>query len=646
VVSGGGDGAAGDLAGADLAHSDLAGADLAHSDLAGPAADAGDPIVAIVLSPLAPTREVLDGQLTSPLTFAAEGRTRSGALVPASGSWSFDRPDLGSIDVTSGSFSPTLSVGGTGTVTFTSGSLVGTTSVTIQLHETSDTQGVSAAIKSAFGTASQPDPLLQLLYPSDGTVFPRGIGAPVQQWSGGDPADTYYVHITSSAFELEFWGTVAPPSRYVLPAVPRDVWRELTLSAASVSVAVQRFSAAAGTAYLPLTRLWTIAPGEIAGVIYFAEELAAFVERIYPAQGGAPATPFPPLSSTITCTGCHSVSRDGERIALSVNGGSYPWASYSARDGSFVFLDYDGGPATGSGFQAITPDGVNVLWGQERALAYLSLNAYNSATELSKLNPGVATAFPVSPAWSPDGRSAAFSMRSDGDWMDYTTASLWIADFDPLSLVFSNPRSMVPSSATRPSQIYPAFTPDSQWIAFARATQASLRGGTSDLWLTTRDGATPIALDRASGTGTSAAGTSSYPSFLPVAVGGYFWMVLTSQRPYGNTLTDTGPTSRMDQIWVSAIDRNPTAGGDPSHPAFWLPGQDLTTQNGQGDWGLVPCQAAPASCSAGFECCTGHCAAGVCAGGAAGCSPIGDACARAADCCSSSAACVDGFCAL
>jgi len=54
---------------------------------------------------------------------------------------------------------------------------------------------------------------------------------------------------------------------------------------------------------------------------------------------------------------------------------------------------------------------------------------------------------------------------------------------------------------------------------------------------------------------------------------------------------------------VAAIDINPTPGTDPSHPAFYLPGQELNAGNLRGFWVVDPCKqngirASPATSAA------------------------------------------------
>ena len=45
------------------------------------------------------------------------------------------------------------------------------------------------------------------------------------------------------------------------------------------------------------------------------------------------------------------------------------------------------------------------------------------------------------------------------------------------------------------------------------------------------------------------------------------------------------------KLWVAAIDLNAPPGTDPSHPAFYLPAQELYAGNSRGDWTVDPCEA-------------------------------------------------------
>ena len=81
--------------------------------------------------------------------------------------------------------------------------------------------------------------------------------------------------------------------------------------------------------------------------------------------------------------------------------------------------------------------------------------------------------------------------------------------------------------------------------------------------------------------GTGAGVQNGYPRFTPFVEGGHYWLLFHSTRPYGAV--------RKKQLWAMAIDVDAAAGGDPSHPAFHVPGQSLITDNIQGGIrGVIP----------------------------------------------------------
>ena len=613
------------------------------------------PVVSIQITPADPVIVVDNGVIPPPTVFAAVGITGSGDTVPLSGSWSYDRYDLGSIDSVSGSFTAAGLLGGTGTVTFSTPNLSGTTTATVKLHLTSDPESVDPSIKALFNAASADDPAMTLLYPYDKTVFPRGLPGPILQWNGGAATDIYYVHAYSPTFELESWGTVPPPSRYSFPAVPSDSWRVLTDSTTgAITLDVQRYDGA--QAYLPKSETWTIAPANLAGIVYYWSISSGAVVRI-PIGASVPETFITP-SATHTCVACHSVSAQGNRIVAAYDGGWSPWVTFDAATGAELY--YSG---QSSGFEAISPDGSYVVWrhwsdGAFNTAGSLVLSHYNDATPLTYLNPG--SGAPSHPAWSTDGSKIAFSVRTDGNGLQFSQASLWTSDVDVNAPAFSNIHQIVANDASRPTVTYPTFSPGSDWIAFMRGNYAYCNSGSvgfpvlGDIWLTNLDGSTQINLDALNGHGIVASPDDSYnytPSFLPVTVGGYMWLVFATERNYGNIISwpPSDFADRPKQLWVAAIDVNPQSGQDPSHPAFWLPGQELATENMRGQWALAPCKQLGEECDAGYECCDGFCRADdgghpVCQNQPGPCSQSGEACNGASDCCDPQAQCIGGYC--
>jgi hypothetical protein len=110
------------------------------------------------------------------------------------------------------------------------------------------------------------------------------------------------------------------------------------------------------------------------------------------------------------------------------------------------------------------------------------------------------------------------------------------------------------------------------------------------------------------------------PAVLPVTIGGYSWVAFTSRRLYGNVATinpywsdpryqDISVQPTTKKIWIAAISQNPTAGTDPSFPAFYLPGQELLSGNARAYFSLAACESASTVlssanlCTSNLDCC-------------------------------------------
>jgi hypothetical protein len=156
---------------------------------------------------------------------------------------------------------------------------------------------------------------------------------------------------------------------------------------------------------------------------------------------------------------------------------------------------------------------------------------------------------------------------------------------------------------------YPTFTPDEAKIAWQTGNAQRTRGNWGDLWITTQNNpaANRVRMNNANAAGLAAADlhVNYEPSFSPVRSGGYDWLVFSSTRTYGNTLTPTGSQKDwgMKQLWVTAVDPTVGAPNDPSAPAFWLPGQQTSNQNMRGFFAKSPCGQTSALCEYNDDCC-------------------------------------------
>ena len=617
----------------------------------GTSGEVKSPYASIEIAPLDSVLTV-DLNASSPTAnFTATGVYPDGRRAPiVNGVWNYSRIDAAAFPDNKPTLVPTGFVGGRGEVKFTYLNQSATTSATVKLRMVTGTPP-AGNVEAAFQSATADDGAMQLLYPYDLTVFPRGLPTPRVQWDGGGAGDLYKIRAESSTFDYTAYATLPPPSRFEFPSAPADVWAKLTDSTVgAVKVSVQRWTGA--IAFKAKTRTWTIAQANLKGTIYYTRLKAgdSFVRRIEP---GKTAEPFLQKTAGVNCIACHSVSRDGSRIVASVNGGRSPWAVYDARTGNELFRSNES-----SGFQAISPDGSHVLWRHWnaddpfRSEGELRLSRWQNTpgdAVIATLSPSPTTLNPTHPVWSPDGKKIAFSMRPKADnGLNVKASSLWTSEIDLAATppAFANARKIVDPTAALGVVTYPSFTPDSNWLGFMRANQSRSDGSDpkGELWLGSLDGATLIRLDRANGVPDVSANDKSWgPSFHPVASGGYFWLAFFTRRPYGNTFNGANP-----QVWLTAVDANPKAGQDPSHPAFYITGQDDDSINERPQFAVKPCEPLGSSCVNGYDCCDGYCRADasgklVCQQKTNVCSQESDKCVTTADCCAG-LSCIGGFC--
>jgi hypothetical protein len=361
------------------------------------------------------------------------------------------------------------------------------------------------------------------------------------------------------------------------------------------------------------------------------------------------------------CRACHSVSANGTRLMVDDPDNNYstsyaydltqPPASTGVEYGNnwVVPNNPNNSPQPNNSncfncawsniFPALYPSGQYYLSssGGQRGDANSYLYALNSpavstpVTTVNNLN-GLRAALPV---FSNDGKHVAFNDQN------FDSKSLGMIDFDIMSMAFSNHVQLY--TPPTGSVSWSAFLPASDGIVF-ELEKGSLDGShspslgdtrwnTGELWWYDLKSKKAAPLSRINGfnngklylptnndnhTADIEPVLNYEPTVCPILSGGYAWVVFTSRRIYGNVATINGYMSdprdydwqnivTTKKLWVAAIDVNAPGGTDPSHPAFYLPAQELYAGNARGFWTAARCHKDGDSCETGDECCGGYC---------------------------------------
>jgi hypothetical protein len=276
------------------------------------------------------------------------------------------------------------------------------------------------------------------------------------------------------------------------------------------------------------------------------------------------------------------------------------------------------------------------------------------------------------PAFSPDGNHLT-AVEGPADpsgspsfiTLAGATGELLQLDFNEATHTFSNPKKFAVESTLPAGQAaiaYPTYSPDANWIAFhvgdkpTACENTCLADETSfgALYLqSTAGGGAPVRLAAITDTPTvpgTQTNRSFEPTFNPIERGGYFWVVMSNERDWGNRImAGAAPANGNKRLWIGAIDKAPGT-GDPSHPPFFVEGQDETRLNMRGFWALAACiPTGQGTCNAGFQCCSGYCdPSGICVdigNTMPTCTPLGQACTMTSQCCNNPLVqCISGIC--
>lgn len=441
---------------------------------------------------------------------------------------------------------------------------------------------------------SDPEREPQITYPSHETMFPINVSRVLHEWSVG---------VADPLFELTFEGPRTRVSIYTQDSQFTPSEEEWDYIAESNRGSAVSFEVAVLDPEEPETALTSesitlhFSEADVEGAIYYWSTGAAGVMKAL-VSDPAPVKfyPDPGVSEKASCVGCHSLSRDGRRLATVLDGDRVQEISVPDRSAIVPASGAGGAPATpggkadatdpkaGAGIPGVwttfSPDGSLLLVAANGGLRLVDADTGEPVGPNDGVVPTPAGMVAAHPDWSALGDRVAYTLAEKGDGKSVERGSIALIRYEDGS--WGSTEVIVPSSGGEDNNFYPAFSPDSRFIAYVNASGKSTDAPSAVIRLVRVEDGTILDLPRLNQRVGPLDGVSdignSMPTWAPSTRAGVFWLAFSSLRPYASVRAQD---KKLDQLWVAAID---TAASDPSYAAFWAPFQNLDHGNHRAFW--------------------------------------------------------------
>jgi hypothetical protein len=442
-------------------------------------------------------------------------------------------------------------------------------------------QGAPADAPALFDAAmvqpdgTNPTQTPRIVYPSHETMFPINVSHIRHEWTAGG---------TNDLFKLTFIGpkttvTVYTTQREWEPSDQQWDWIAESNRGNAVTFTVTGLSRSAPQqAWQSKAVTYHFSALEVEGAIYYWSTgskgiMKALVSDRHPQKFYTD----PSANDANTCVACHTLSRDGKRLAVGYDGEKLREVSVPGR---VTLVPTTPGAERASSWTTFSPDGKKLLVAAKGVMTLVDADTgapIGPNQGVVPLPPGARASHPD---WSALGDKVVFTLATKGGDKEVEGGSIAIIPW--VNEQWGTPTVIVPSAGGPDNNFFPVFSPDSKWIAYVNASGKSKDASTAKIRLVAATGGTPLELarlnhrvnnvDNVTNTG------NSMPTWAPTTKPGVFWLAFSSIRAYASLRP---PDAKLDQIWIAAIDPN---NPDPGYAAFWAPFQSMPEGNHRAFW--------------------------------------------------------------
>jgi hypothetical protein len=414
-----------------------------------------------------------------------------------------------------------------------------------------------------------------IVYPSHETMFPINVSHIRHDWAAGGtnalfrlrfvgPETTVNVYTTDATWEPdeEQWDWIAESNRGQAvsltvagldPAAPGDVWQSEAI-----------------TLYF--------SDAEVEGAIYYWSTgtqgiMRALISDPIPIKFYTD----PAAEDAGTCVACHTLSRDGKRLAVGYGGETLREVNVPDRE---TLVPPDGGKGMASAWTTFSPDGEMLLVAAGGKLTLIDSDTGETIGDNGGVVPIPAGTVATHPDWSALGDRVAITLGTKGGNKEVEGGSIAILPYD--AGVWGEPEIIVPSAGGMDNNFFPVFSPDSRHIAYVNAAGKSKDALSATLRLVPAGGGDPVVMTRLNERVSNEDGVTgignSMPTWAPSTRPGIFWLAFSSLRAYSVVRPQD---AKEDQIWIAAVD--PML-ADPGYAGFWAPFQNIDAGNHRAFW--------------------------------------------------------------